>query len=122
MPEGILRGSYEALARGDAGPMLGLLPPEFEWAEPEIAGYPLSGVHRGATGMAKGFLAPLAEILDGLTFELDEVVAAWDREVVTGVMRGRPAGSTVEWELPFAHVWELASGARKPLAIPEAPR
>jgi ketosteroid isomerase-like protein len=110
VPEGILRGSYEALARGDAGPLLGMLPPEFEWTEPEIEGYPLSGVHRGATGMAKGFLAPLAEILDGLTFELTEVVAAWDREVVTGLMRGRPAGSTVEWELPFAHVWELASG------------
>jgi ketosteroid isomerase-like protein len=110
VPEGILRGSYEALARGDAGPLLGMLPPEFEWTEPDIAGYPLSGVHRGATGMAKGFLAPLAEILDGLTFELDEVVADWEREVVTGVMRGRPAGSTVEWELPFAHVWELASG------------
>ena len=110
MPEGILRGSYEALARGDAGPLLGMLPPEFEWTEPEIDGYPLSGVHRGASGMAKGFLAPLAELLDGLTFELGEVVAAWDREVVTGFMRGRPAGSTIEWELPFAHVWELASG------------
>jgi ketosteroid isomerase-like protein len=110
VPEGILRGSYEALARGDAGPLLGMLPPEFEWSEPEIDGYALSGVHRGASGMAKGFLAPLAELLDGLTFELDEVVAAWDREVVTGVMRGRAAGSPVEWELPFAHVWELASG------------
>ena len=110
MPEGILRGSYEALARGDAGPLLGMLPPEFEWNEPEIDGYPLSGTHRGASGMAKGFLAPLAELLDGLTFELDEVVAAWDREVVTGVMRGRPAGSPIEWELPFAHVWELSSG------------
>ena len=110
MPEGILRGSYEALARGDAGPLLGMLPPEFEWTEPELAGYPLSGVHRGASGMAKGFLAPLAELLGGLTFELDEVVSAWDREVVTGVMRGRPAGSNVEWELPFAHVYELASG------------
>jgi ketosteroid isomerase-like protein len=110
VPEGILRGSYEALARGDAGPLLGMLPPEFEWTEPEIDGYPLSGVHRGASGMARGFLAPLAELLDGLTFDLGEVVAAWDREVVTGLMRGRPAGSTIEWELPFAHVWELASG------------
>src|SRR4051794_170237 len=87
-----------------------MLPPEFEWTEPEIDGYPLSGVHRGASGMARGFLAPLAELLDGLTIELGEVVAAWDREVVTGVMRGRPAGSTIEWELPFAHVWELESG------------
>lgn len=110
MPDGILRGSYEALARGDAGPLLGMLPPEFEWTEPEIDGYPLSGVHRGASGMARGFLAPLAELLNGLTFGLDEVVSAWEREVVTGVMRGRPAGSTVEWELPFAHVWELRSG------------
>src|SRR3954463_3668198 len=87
-----------------------MLPPKFEWTEPEIDGYPLSGVHRGASGMAKGFLAPLAELLDGLTFELGEVVSAWEREVVTGVMRGRPAGSTGEWELPFAHVWELSSG------------
>jgi uncharacterized protein len=110
VPDGILRGSYEALARGDAGPLLGMLPPEFEWVEPEIDGYPLSGVHRGASGVAKRFLAPLAELLDGLTFDLDEVVSAWDREVVTGKMRGRPAGSTVEWELPFAHVWELKSG------------
>jgi ketosteroid isomerase-like protein len=110
VPEGILRGSYEALARGDAGPLLGMLPPEFEWTEPEIEGYPLSGVHRGASGVARGFLAPLAELLDGLTFDLHEVVSAWEREVVTGAMRGRPAGSTVAWELPFAHVWELKSG------------
>ena len=110
MPEGILRGCYEALARGDAGPLLGALPPEFEWIEPEMPGYPLSGVHRGASGMAKGVLAPLAELLDGLTFELGEVVVSGDREVVTGVIRGNPAGSPVEWELPFAHVWELSDG------------
>src|SRR2546423_1102794 len=111
VPEGILRGSYEALARGDAGPLLGMLPAEFEWTEPELPGYPLSGVHRGSSGMAKGLLAPLAELLDGLTFELREVVVSGDREVVTGVMHGNPAGSPVEWELPFAHVWELSDGA-----------
>jgi ketosteroid isomerase-like protein len=108
--EGILRGSYEALARGDAGPLLGMLPPSFEWTEPELPGYPLSGVHRGASGLAKGLLAPLAELLDGLRFELGEVVAGDDREVVTGVMRGSPAGSSVDWALPFAHVWELSDG------------
>jgi hypothetical protein len=26
-------------------------------------------------------------------------------------MRGNPAGSAVEWELPFAHVWELSGGS-----------
>jgi ketosteroid isomerase-like protein len=111
VPKGILRDSYEALARGDAGPLLAMLSPSFEWTEPELPGYPLSGVHRGASGLAKGLLAPLAELLDGLTFELGEVVVDGDREVVIGAMRGSPAGSAVEWELPFAHVWELSDGA-----------
>lgn len=112
MPKGKLRGGYEALGRGDAGPLLGLLGDDFEWTEPELAGYPLSGVHRGAEGFATGVLAPLAELLEGLIFDIDDVVEAADRVVVTGVMRGHPAGSSseAEWELPFAHVWEL-SGA-----------
>jgi ketosteroid isomerase-like protein len=108
--ESVLRAGYEALERGDAGPLLGLLPDDFEWVEPELPGYPLSGEHRGAEGLATGVLAPLAELLDGLTFEIGEVVVAGDREVVTGVMRGRPAGSSVEWELAYAHVWELHDG------------
>src|SRR5690349_19944182 len=64
LPEGILRGSYEALARGDAGPLLAAVPASFEWAEPDLPGYPLAGVHRGPSGLAKGVLAPLAQLLD----------------------------------------------------------
>jgi ketosteroid isomerase-like protein len=111
VPDGILRGGYEALERGDAAPLLDLLADEFEWTEPDLPGYPLAGVHRGAEGLATGVLAPLAELLDGLTFSLDEVVVAGGREVVTGVMRGRPAGSSSEWELPFAHVYRVSGGA-----------
>jgi ketosteroid isomerase-like protein len=110
VPDGVLRSGYEALARGDAGPLLELLPDEFEWVEPELPGYPLSGLHRGAEGLATGVMAPLAELLDGLTFSIGEVVVTADREVVTGVMRGHPAGSSAEWELPFAHVWDLHDG------------
>jgi ketosteroid isomerase-like protein len=109
--DGVLRSGYEALERGDAAPLLDLLAPSFEWEEPELPGYPLAGVHRGAEGLATGVLAPLAELLDGLTFTVSSVVVAGSgsEEVVTGVMRGRPAGSTAVWELPFAHVWELGS-------------
>lgn len=111
MPDGILRRGYEALGRGDAGPLLDLLPDGFEWVEPELPGYALGGAHHGAEGFATGVLAPLAELLDGLTFELEEVVETPGREVATGVMRGHPAGSGgEEWELPFAHVWELREG------------
>ena len=110
MPDGILAGGYEALERGDAGPLLGLLAPDFEWVEPELPGYPVSGVHRGPDGFATGVLAVLAELFDGLTFAVEGVIVAGGREVVTGVMRGRVAGAAAEWEMPFAHVWEVADG------------
>jgi ketosteroid isomerase-like protein len=107
VPDGILRGGYEALERGDAGPLLALLSDDLEWVEPSLPGYPLAGVHRGADGFAVGVLAVLAELFDGLTFSVSDVVEAGDREVVTGVMRGRVASAAAEWELPFAHVWEV---------------
>jgi ketosteroid isomerase-like protein len=112
VPDGSLRRGYEALGRGDAGPLLDLLPNGFEWVEPELPGYSLTGIHRGAEGFATGVLAPLAELLEGLKFELEEVIEAPDREVATGVMSGHVAGSGgEEWRLPFAHVWELEEGA-----------
>lgn len=110
MPEGILRGGYEALERGDAAPLLDLLADDFEWTEPALAGYPLAGVHRGPSGMANGVLAPLASLLEGLTFSLDDVVVGDGCEVVTGVMRGTPSGVADEWELPFAHVYSVTGG------------
>jgi ketosteroid isomerase-like protein len=112
VPDGIFSPAYEALGRGDAGPLLDLLAPDFEWEEPsELPGYPLAGVHRGAEGFTTGVLAPLAELLEGLTFSVSEVVVGDDREVVCGVMRGVPAGGEDEWELPFAHVWTVVDGA-----------
>ena len=110
MADGLLSGAYEALGRGDAGPLLGLLGDDFEWDEPVAPGYPLGGVHRGAEGFTTGVLAPLAELLEGLTFSVSSVVVGSDAEVVCGVMRGIPAGAEEEWELPFAHVWSLVDG------------
>src|SRR3954451_23858997 len=59
--------------------------------------------------MANGVLAPLASLLDGLTFSLESVVVGEGSEVVTGMMRGTPAGLEEEWELPFAHVYSVSS-------------
>lgn len=109
--DGVLLSGYEALERGDVAPLLALLADDFEWEEPALPGYPLAGVHRGAEGLATGVLAPLAELLEGLTFSVKSVMVdtVLRCEVVTGVMRGRPAGAAAEWDLPFAHVWELGS-------------
>jgi ketosteroid isomerase-like protein len=106
VPAGVLGTAYEALGRGDNGPLLALIEADFEWVEPELAGYPLAGVHQGPDGVG-AVLTRLATLLDGLVIEAHEVAEAGERETVTGVMRGRPSGAEEEWELPFAHVWEL---------------
>src|SRR3954471_9946313 len=106
MPGGVLGTAYEALGRGDSGPLLELIDADFEWVEPELAGYPLAGTHQGPDGV-DAVLTRLATLLDDLVLEAHEVAEAGERETVTGVMRGRPTGADEEWELPFAHVWEV---------------
>ncbi len=116
MPDWTLGTAYEALGRGDSSPLLALLSEEFQWVEPDLPGYPLSGTHRGALEVRTRVLEPLERLLDGLTIEGEEMVEAGSRVVVTGVMRGRPAGGDEEWELPFSHVWEIGRGG-KPLRV-----
>src|SRR3954454_10728423 len=111
MPDGILGTAYQALGTGDNRPLLALLDSRFEWIEPELPGYPLAGVHRGPDG-GGGVLPQLSELFDGFVLEAYEVAEAGERETVTGVMRGRPGGADEDWELPFAHVWEVAEDDR----------
>jgi ketosteroid isomerase-like protein len=111
MPDGILGTAYEALGRGDSGPLLALLDSRFEWVEPELAGYPLSGVHRGPEG-TRAVLTGLEALFSDFALDAHEVAEAGERETVTGVIRGRPGGGDELWELPFAHVWEVAEDDR----------
>lgn len=111
MPDGILGTAYEALGRGDSGPLLALLDSRFEWVEPELAGYPLSGAHRGPEG-ARTVLTGLEALFSDFVLDAHEVAEAGERETVTGVIRGRPGGGDEAWELPFAHVWEVADDDR----------
>jgi uncharacterized protein len=112
LPDWSLGTAYEALARGDTSPLLALLEEDFEWVEPELPGYPLAGVHRGALEVRTRVLDGLERLLEGLTIEGEELVEAGSRVVVTGVIRGRPAGVDEDWELPFSHVWEVAGNGR----------
>jgi ketosteroid isomerase-like protein len=107
VPDWTLGTAYEALGRGDTSPLLALLGEDFEWVEPELPGYPLGGVHRGALEVRTRVLEGMRGLLDGLSIEGEEMVEAGSRVVVTGVIRGRPAGAEEEWQLPFAHVWEI---------------
>jgi ketosteroid isomerase-like protein len=112
LPDWSLGTAYEALGRGDSSPLLALLGEDFEWVEPELPGYPLAGVHRGAIEVRTRVLEGMERLLQGLTIEGEEMVEAGSRVVVTGTIRGRPAGADEDWELPFSHVWEVGESGR----------
>jgi ketosteroid isomerase-like protein len=106
----VLATAYDALGGGDRSALLGLLRDDFEWVEPDLEGYPLSGVHRGAAGVRDGVLGRLDTLFDNLSIQADEVVEGDVRVVVTGTIRGRPSGLDEVWDLPFAHIWEIEDG------------
>src|SRR3954467_8538443 len=103
MPGGNLGTAYEALLRGDSGPLLALLESGFEWVEPELAGYPLSGVHRGPDGVAS-VGKRLGELFEGLVIEWSELADAGSRVTDSGVMRGRPRGLSPLLQMPLLFV------------------
>jgi len=109
LPGDSLGTAYRALGGGDSGPLLALLGPHFEWVEPDLPGYPLSGVHRGREGFG-GVLDTLDSLFDNLAIGIDDVVEAEDRLVAIGTIHGRPSGAETDWVLPFAHVYELDEG------------
>jgi hypothetical protein len=90
--------AYKELATGNRRALLELIDEQFEWVEPDLPGYPLSGTHRGVAGVEEGVLAAL----EGLTWAVDEEIAVGDRVVITGTLS--------RWGLRFAHVWELDRG------------
>lgn len=111
MAAATIHTAYGALESGDAGPLLALIGDAFEWVEPDLPGYPLSGTHRGPAGVRRGVLDPLAELLEGLAWRVEDRIDGGERVVVTGTMSGRPVGvGDARWELRFAHVWELQDG------------
>jgi ketosteroid isomerase-like protein len=82
--------SYEALERGDSGPLLDLIAPDFEWVEPD------GEVRRGR--------AAIGDLLGSGRYELDDLFETGERLVASGALRSG------ELQVPFAHIWELHEG------------
>lgn len=101
----IVRGVYEAFARGDLAGLLEVLDREVEWFE--ATGFPtVGGRHVGPAAVAEVLGRVVAE-WDDLTVTADAFFHASDRVVVLGETRGRHRATSKEFRSPFAHEWHL---------------
>lgn len=104
----IIKGLYQAFARGDIGAVLGALDPQIEWTEAE--GFPCGGTYRGPQAVLEGVFMRLGSEWDGYAAVPDEFVVEDDTVVALGNYSGTYKSTGKSFRAPFAHVWRLKAG------------
>jgi ketosteroid isomerase-like protein len=103
----VMRGGYEALARGDFDAIVQLLDPEIEMHDRPEA--PDASTYRGAAG-ARTALDATFDYFDDVSMEPEEFYERDDTVVVVITLRGRGRVSGVPVEERLAHLWTLRDG------------
>lgn len=106
----VVRGMYEAFARGDVPAVAAAMASDIEWTVAENYIYADGNPYIGPDAVVDGPFTRLAAEWTGFELTLDEVIEAGDRVIVLGRYSGRhnATGSTLDAE--FAHVWRVAGG------------
>jgi ketosteroid isomerase-like protein len=104
----MVKGVYEAFARGDVPAVLGAFAGDIEWRESE--GMPQGGVYHGPEAVAQNVFGPLSEDVDGFAVTPEELIGSGDS--VAAVVRytgtGKVTGKALD--LPVVHVWDVRDG------------
>lgn len=104
----IVRGAYDALARGDVASLLGMLAPDVQWTEAE--GFPYAGTYTGHDAVVNGVLARLGSEWEGFQAQPAEFIDGGDQVVVLGRYSGSYHETGKPMQADFAHVWTLRDG------------
>jgi ketosteroid isomerase-like protein len=100
-----VRRIYDALARWDLDELVRDLTHDVEWTLPETL--PWGGARHGHEGV-RAMLTIFEDHVEGPWAEPDDYLEASDRTVVLGRLRGRGRESGREFEVSFAHVWNVS--------------
>ncbi len=103
----LVRGFYEAVARGDHSAM-GLFAPDVEFNMPDVL--PHGGTIRGREALG-AYFGEVQGRWDDFRAELDDIVDGDARIVALGRFCGRPKANGRYVEIPFALVWTMQDGA-----------
>jgi ketosteroid isomerase-like protein len=106
----IIRGVYEALARGEIAAVLGVLHEQAEWNEAEHFTYWPGQAFIGPQAVLTGVIARIPQDLDGFAIDIRRIVAAGDTVLVEARYRGTAKATGKPIDAQVAHVWDLRDG------------
>jgi hypothetical protein len=104
----VIRGGYDALARGDVPAVLAMLDPAVEWTEAE--GFPYAGTYTGPDAVLTGVVARLGSEWTPFQVKPAEFIDGGDQVVVLGRYAGTYNATGKSFDAAFAHVWTLRDG------------
>lgn len=107
-PIEVVRGVYDAFARGDIAGFFALLAPDIVWHE--AAGHPYGGVYVGHEAIMQNVLARIGADWDGFSAPAEEFIAQDDTVVTLGSYRGTCKATGKSLVAPFAIVWKVREG------------
>lgn len=104
----VVRGVYEAFARGDVAGVFALMTEDVEWHEAE--GMPYGGVHRGPQEIGEKVLGPMTSDVEGFAVTPEEVIGSGDTVAAVCRYTGTGKASGRELDIQVAHLWDVRDG------------
>jgi ketosteroid isomerase-like protein len=104
----IIRGIYDAFAKGDVPGVLGMLDPLINWTEAE--GFIYGGTYIGPDSILENVFMKFATEFEGFSAVPGQIVADGNTVVALGMYSGKYLKTGKSFSVPFAHVWTLRDG------------
>jgi hypothetical protein len=106
----LIRGLYEAFARGDGPAVLGAMDPGIVWNEAENFPYADRNPYVGPMAVAEGVFGRIGAEWDQFQVMPGEILDAGDTVVALGRYTGTYKATGKRMDAQFAHVWRVSGG------------
>ncbi len=106
----VIRGVYEAFARGDIERVLGSMSPDIRWMEAENFPYADGNPYVGPQAVLEGVFARCGGEWDGFCVKIGELLDAGETVVALGRYGGVCRATGRVQHTQIAHVWRLKDG------------
>lgn len=107
--EEIVRGMYDAFARGDGAAVIGALDPQVRWSEADNIAYADRNPYVGPQAVAEGVFGRIMLEWSGFQVRPQEFIAEGDKVVVLGRYGGTYIATGRPLDAQFVHVWTIGS-------------
>ncbi len=106
----VVRGMYEAFARGDVSGVLGSMSPDIVWNEAENFPYADRNPYVGPEAIAGGVFMRCATEWNEFGVKIDELIDAGDAVLALGRYTGTYKATAKPQTTQMAHLWRLKDG------------